>query len=276
MSYGTPHPPVQQPPVALRNGLGTAALVLGIIGTLAGLIPLLFWLAGTLGLIALILGLVGKGRVKRGEANNKGVTLTGVILGAVSLVLATVGLIITVTAVNDAVDEIDKAIESIETPTPGASAPGAAGSASAKPEAPASEGAGGAKAETLEDGDSSVYDDDLTVTVSDPKPYKPGEFAIGHTAGNKAYQVTVVIENAGKEKFDGALFTLEARAGQEGVNAEQIFDGKVGEGFNGTVLPGKKATATYAFSTPAAAKNLTVEVSPGFEYDSSQWELKIG
>ncbi|MFE0736138.1 DUF4352 domain-containing protein [Streptomyces sp. NPDC058855] len=268
MSYDTQVPP--SPQAVMRNGLGTAALILGIIGTLAGLIPLLFWLAGILGLIALILGLVGKGRVKRREANNKGVALTGALLGLAALILSVVGAVITFTAVSDAVKEIDKAVKDAapQDPSPQSSASGGKGGASAAPDA----GKGGG----LAAGDTSVYDDDLKVTVSDPKPYTPGEFAVGHTEGNKAYQFTVVIENGGKEKFDAVAVTLDARAGKDGVTAEQIYDGKVGEGFSGTILPGKKATVTYAFDAPATAKNLTVEVSPGFDYNAAQWELKVG
>ncbi|MFE7511716.1 DUF4190 domain-containing protein [Streptomyces sp. NPDC057540] len=249
MSYDTQVPPAAAPQV-MRNGLGTAALILGIIGTLSGLIPLFFWLAGILGLIALILGLVAKGRVKRREANNKGVAVTGAILGLAALILSVVGAVITFTAVKDAVDEIDKTIKDTA------------------PKDPA--------AKNLADGDTSVYDDDLKVTVSDPKAYSPSEFAVGHTQGNKAYQVTVVIENGGKKKFDATLVTLTGRAGKNGVTAEQIFDEKVGTGFQGSVMPGKKATVTVAFDTPKDAKNLTVEVNPGFDYNASQWELKVG
>ncbi|MFJ3903350.1 DUF4190 domain-containing protein [Streptomyces sp. NPDC090025] len=254
MSYDTqlPHSPA---PVALRNGLGTAALILGIIGTLSGLIPLFFWLAGILGLIALILGLVGRGRVKRGEANNKGVALTGAILGLAALILSVVGAVITFTAVSDAVDEIDKTLKDAAPKTPGGQA---------------------AKGKALAADDTSVYDDDLKVTVSAPKPFTPGEFAIGHTKGSKAYQVTVTIENGGKRAFDSTLATASARAGKSGTKAETITDDKVGGGFTGSVLPGKKATAVYAFDAPADAKDLTVEVSPGFDYDAVQWDLKIG
>ncbi|MFF6872147.1 DUF4352 domain-containing protein [Streptomyces sp. NPDC012450] len=259
MSYDTQAPPAV-PHRAMRNGLGTAALILGIIGTLSGLVPFFFWLAGILGLIALILGLVGKGRVKRGEANNKGVALTGALLGLAALILSVVGAVITFTAVSDAVDEIDKAIKDSAPKDPAAQDPAAQDPA----------------AKNLADGDTSVYDDDLKVTVSDPKAYKPSEFAAGHTEGNKAYQVTVVIENGGKEKFDATLVTLTGRAGTNGVAAEQIFDEKVGAGFQGTVLPGKKATVTVAFDTPEDAKNLTVEVNPGLDYNASQWELKLG
>ncbi|WP_411075493.1 DUF4190 domain-containing protein [Streptomyces sp. cmx-4-7] len=249
MSYDTQVPPAA-PHRAMRNGLGTAALILGIIGMLSGIVPLLFWLAGILGLIALILGFVGKGRVKRGEANNKGVALTGALLGLAALILSVVGAVITFTAVSDAVDEIDKAVKD------------------SAPKDPV--------AKNLADGDTSVYDDDLKVTVSDPKAYEPSEFAADLTGGNKAYQVTVVIENSGKKKFDATLVTLTGRAGTNGVAAEQVFDEKVGAGFQGTVLPGKKATVTAAFDVPEDAENLTVEVNPGFDYNASQWELKLG
>ncbi|WP_338672329.1 DUF4190 domain-containing protein [Streptomyces sp. SCSIO 30461] len=247
-------------PVAARNGLGTAALVLGIVGVLAGLPMFLFWLAGTLGLIGLILGITGRGRAKRGEATNKGAATTGVVLGAVALALSLVGAVVTFAVVSETVDEISKSA-----------------SGSSAPKAKGADGAAGEEAtgETLAAGDSAVYDDNLTITVSGPKPYSASEYAVGHTKGNKAYQVTVVIENAGKEKFDASLVTADARAGKNGVNAEQIFDGKVGAPFGGTVLPGKKATATWAFDTPAAAGNLTIEISPGLDHDDVIWDLKL-
>ncbi|MBD0709965.1 MULTISPECIES: DUF4190 domain-containing protein [unclassified Streptomyces] len=268
MSYDTQAPP-SGPHAAMRNGLGTAALILGVIGTLAGLIPLFFWLAGILGVIALILGLVGRGRVKRGEADNKGVTLTGAILGLVALILSVVGLVVIVTAVDDVVNDAVKAAKDSSAAKPSATA-----SASKDP-APSASGPA-AKGEGLEDGDTSVYDDDLKVTVSDPKPYTPDEYAAGHTKGNKAYRVTVMIENGGKKKYDTALAQVSARAGKDGVPADQVFDGESGFGFQGAVLPGKKATVHFVFDAPKGAGNLTVEVDPGWEHDASQWELKLG
>ncbi|MEU1484298.1 DUF4352 domain-containing protein [Streptomyces sp. NPDC005752] len=262
-----PYAPAQTPGSRpARNGLGISALVLGIIGTVSGLVPFFFWLAGILGLIALILGLAGRGRAKRGEATNKGVTTFGAVLGLVALVLSVVGAVLTFKAVDDVVTDINKAV--------------ADSSASAKPAADggaAGGTAGGAedKDDVLREGDSAAYDDGLEVTVNAPAAYTADEFAVGYTKGNSAYTVSVVIENKGKEKFDAALVTVDARAGEGGVNAEQIFDGSVGEGFTGTILPGKKITAKYAFDAPADAKNLTVEVAPGFDWDASQWELKL-
>ncbi|MFF8832608.1 DUF4352 domain-containing protein [Streptomyces sp. NPDC015131] len=275
-SYGTQQPypgpgpygggaPVP-PPAPLRNGLGTAALVLGIIGALAGLIPFLFWVAGILGLLALILGLSGRGRVKRGEAGNKGVATTGAVLGLVALILSVVGAVLVYQAASDLVDEVDKALDttSAAPKDPSAAKKGAAG-AEEKPDG-----------KPLAAGDTSVYDDDVEVSVSAPKAVEAGEFAIGHTEGNKVYEVSIVIENAGKKAFTADSVGVSARAGAEGTAAEEIFDGDTyGKGFTGTVLPGKKATVKYAFDAPADAASLTVEVVPGFDYDPVQWELKL-
>ena len=73
------------PPVAPRNGLGITALVLGVVGLLS------FWsvLGGIVfGVAAVIIGIVARGRVKRGEANNGGIAVAGIVLGAVAVVVS--------------------------------------------------------------------------------------------------------------------------------------------------------------------------------------------
>lgn len=265
------YPPFQQQPPqqVVRNGLGTAALILGVIGAVSGLIPLLFWLAGILGVIALILGLTGRGRVKRGEATNKGIALTGTLLGLAAMGLAVFGAYTTFKAADEFVDEINKSVSDTKAKdtTSSGDAKGK-GSGAGEDEKPAS-------GKTLAAGDAVVYDDDLTVSVSNAVTFSPSEFAAGHKKGNHAYKVTVTVTNDSKEKFDASLVTANARAGKDGVKAEQIVDDKVAMGFEGTILPGKKATVVYGFDAPADAKNLTVEVTPSFDYDGSQWDLKL-
>ncbi|MCH0538330.1 DUF4190 and DUF4352 domain-containing protein [Streptomyces sp. MUM 203J] len=252
-----------------RNGLGIAALVLGIIGAVSGLIPLLFWLAGVLGLIALVLGLSGRGRVKRGEATNKGATTVGAALGLLSLVLACWGAYITFTAVSDAVDEIDKALNSAAPTVSTAPEGKGEGTDEGTPSEPEKD------AGALKPGATHAYSDGLKVTVSAPTAYTPGADALDHTEGNKAYKVTVTVENGGSAEFLADSVTLEGRAGANGVEAPQIYDEGL-DGLDGTVLPGKKATAVYAFDAPADAKTLTVEVSMlDFEHGSKQWELDL-
>ncbi|MCM2390231.1 DUF4352 domain-containing protein [Streptomyces albipurpureus] len=280
--YGGYNPP----PQPMRNGLGTAALVLGIIGLITGWIPFIFFLGGGLGLLALIMGLIGRGRGKRGEASNKGAATAGAVLGLLAMVAATFAMVASFKAVDEGLKDLDKATSSTGTKEPttdtgtgtdtGADS-GDKSKSKAKGKKGKAKGAagGGASSGALAAGETTTYKDDLKITVSAAKKFSPSEYAIGHTAGNNAYQVTVTVENAGSKEFKSTLLSTDARAGDDGVTAEQIFDDKVGAGFTGTVLPGKKATVQYAFDAPATAKVLTVEISPGFLHDPTLWELTL-
>lgn len=97
-----------------RNGLGIAALIVGIIGCLFGLIPLTFWVAGPLGVTGLIVGLAGRGRVKRQEASNGKTTWAGIIVSLVALVLSIWGA----TVVFDAFDDVADELETSDEPAP--------------------------------------------------------------------------------------------------------------------------------------------------------------
>ena len=61
-----------------QNGMGTAALILGIIGLV--LFGCIF------GVLAVIFGSIGISRANAGRANNKGVAVAGLILGIVGIV----------------------------------------------------------------------------------------------------------------------------------------------------------------------------------------------
>lgn len=86
---GYPPPPPQPyagytpPPTGPRNGLGVASLVIAIVGLLSS-----FSVAGgvILGIVAVIIGFVARGRVRKGEANNGGVALAGIVLGFVAMI----------------------------------------------------------------------------------------------------------------------------------------------------------------------------------------------
>ncbi|MCA1221609.1 DUF4190 domain-containing protein [Streptomyces sp. 8L] len=70
-----------------RGGLGTAALVLGIIGVVLSW----YWPVGlVLGVLAVVFGVVGRRRVLRGEATNAGTAKAGLVLGIVGLVLTAI------------------------------------------------------------------------------------------------------------------------------------------------------------------------------------------
>ena len=81
--------------------------ILSIIGIITVLGGVLF------GLIGLILGLVGRGRAKRGEADNGGVALGGVLTSlvglVVSIILVVVGIIFFADDFTNLVDCLDEA-----------------------------------------------------------------------------------------------------------------------------------------------------------------------
>lgn len=100
--YAAPGYPGQQPAfgpgslaygmsAAPRNGLGTAALVLGIIGVVLSWIPGTGW---ALNILAIIFGAVGINRAKRGQATNKSSALAGLILGVIGLAVWIVILVV--------------------------------------------------------------------------------------------------------------------------------------------------------------------------------------
>ena len=97
--YGAPYGQYGAPygsgaPTRAGNGLGTAALVLGIIAVLLGVVLI----GGLFGLVAIVLGIVGRGRARRGQATNGGAALAGALLGALGVTIA-MAVIVTVFAV---------------------------------------------------------------------------------------------------------------------------------------------------------------------------------
>lgn len=79
--YGT-----NVPGRTLPKGLAIASLVLGILG----LVTSFFLFGGVLGLIAVILGIVALSKIKKGEADGKGMAIGGLVTGAIAILIALV------------------------------------------------------------------------------------------------------------------------------------------------------------------------------------------
>jgi len=76
-----------------RNGLGTAALVLGITAAVFSVIPIVGLIAWPLSITGIILGFIGLSRVNQGEATNRGVTIGGLATSGAALAICFVWLI---------------------------------------------------------------------------------------------------------------------------------------------------------------------------------------
>jgi hypothetical protein len=76
-----------QAPPRRRNGMGTAALVLGVVALVLVLLLIFSPLGAFLGLLAVIFGIVGIVRANRREADNRGQAVTGLVTGGLALVL---------------------------------------------------------------------------------------------------------------------------------------------------------------------------------------------
>jgi Domain of unknown function (DUF4190) len=100
--WGAPPGPGQgDEPNRLGNGLAVAALVLGIVGVVAGVTVILFFVAFPLGVLALIFGLVGQSNARKRDGAGRGQAIAGTVLGSVTIGLSIIGLLIIVVWVRD-------------------------------------------------------------------------------------------------------------------------------------------------------------------------------
>ncbi|MFD7663842.1 DUF4190 domain-containing protein [Streptomyces sp. NPDC059788] len=241
-------PPAMEPFMAPRprNGMGITALVLGIVGVALGLLVILFWLSWLPALLAVIFGCIGVSQARKGLATNRAMALAGAILGGVGLLIAAGGLVLTVFTVKKAVDDGRARIKEVRS------------SASAAEEA-----------RQLAFGESYTFANGLKVTVAEPQPFVPDDYASGHAKGNKAVQVTITVVNTGTERV-GVETGLPSVNDADGASAELVIDGSGRQKvISGYVLPGRQAVGKYAFSLPPdAADSMEVEFTP----DAKRWQ----
>ena len=88
-------PPGWTPPASYAggrrsNGMGVAALVLGIVALFLSWIPVL---GLGLAVLAVIFGILGLSKARRGLADNRGMAIAGLVLGGIALLI---GLVVTV------------------------------------------------------------------------------------------------------------------------------------------------------------------------------------
>jgi hypothetical protein len=85
---GPAAPPPPSYPAQRRNGAGTAALVIGVVSLVLAVLVIFAVLAIPLGIIAAILGGIGMSRASKGQADNRGHAVSGLITGLLAIVVA--------------------------------------------------------------------------------------------------------------------------------------------------------------------------------------------
>ncbi|WP_182358266.1 DUF4190 domain-containing protein [Tomitella gaofuii] len=101
--YGYPGGPQSTPP---RNGFGIAALIVGIIALLFGIIPFIGPGGIVLGIIGLVLGIVALSKVRSGTADNRGVSIAGIVLSALAIVAGIITSLLLFLVINSAVNSV--------------------------------------------------------------------------------------------------------------------------------------------------------------------------
>jgi hypothetical protein len=71
-----------------NDGMALAAMIVGILSLLIAWIPFIGILGTIGGIVALVLGFVGRGRIKKTGAGGNGMAITGIATGAVAIVLS--------------------------------------------------------------------------------------------------------------------------------------------------------------------------------------------
>jgi amino acid transporter len=113
--------------------MGTAALVLGIIGVV--LAVLFFPLGILLGVVAAVLGYLGRKKAARREATNRGQATAGLVLGLVAILVGGIIAAVLGNFLAENSDEISNLASAWRTPAPTKSGPTAPRSSRARSEA---------------------------------------------------------------------------------------------------------------------------------------------
>ncbi|MBT2540393.1 DUF4190 and DUF4352 domain-containing protein [Streptomyces sp. ISL-44] len=247
------------------NGLAVAALVVGIVGILLGLVPFFFWAGAILAATALGLGIGALVRSSNG-APRKAMAVTGTVLGVLGLGAAVGGVFLTALVVEKAADRAGRGLDRHEReliPYPDSS-PTFSPKPWPKPSPTPSKVPGLTSA--LPFGGTFTYDNGVKVSLSAPKKYQP-KGIIARERVKNAIQITVTITNGSTEPHE-VIYAVPNVRDDKGMTAEMVFDsggtgGGVPKMIRGSILPGESASGVVAFEVPEGTSSISADISAG-------------
>jgi hypothetical protein len=238
-----------------NNGVGTAAMVLGIVGTVLSISCFGTVLGFIASIAAVICGSIGLRNVRRGEATNRTQARSGLVLGIIGLVLAVaVGVIFAVMAAKGAFDDSSDGHSDDNVGTAG-------GSTASGPIEPGNTSLN----EPLKADQPALYPGMVRATVTTPV-----RASLYDAKGDHAWRFTVV--------FYGGLHGVDARAWDVDAYASAGDSRDLGtkvitDQIPSRIEPGRAAAAVVVVLVPPGHGTADVEVTPGAAYDDAYWSV---
>jgi Domain of unknown function (DUF4352) len=244
--YFTPPPPSPPP----QNGFGTAGFVLGLLGLLFSVVPIIGVIAWPLVLLSLVSAGVGLSRVSAGRATNKAITIAGLICAAIGLLMCIAHT-----------PAVSAAVSPRTAPAPAAAVPGPARSVPADRPGPAGIG-------------TEVRDGEFAFAVTEVQTGVQvlGEDLLRSEAQGSYVLVHVTVTNIGTESqlFTGAsqkLFDAQGRefSADTGAAIMSVPDSR---SFLTAINPGNSVDGVLVFDMPEGLAPAAIELhesmfSPG-------------
>jgi hypothetical protein len=234
-------------PPAPRNGLGTAALVLGIVGIALSWIPFIGFIGFICALVGLSLGIGGIVRANKGGASNRTTAIIGTLLSVIAV-------IISITVWSAAASAISKAVGPA-TVTPGS--------------APAAPGQAPAPAQTSFAAGQTADIEGLQVTASPLRKAKP-QFGSPVVCSDVSYQNNSQDKRSYNGGFDWKLQDPNGAI----VSTTMGGDDKMLSA--GELAPGGKVTGSACFTDPKLTGDFKIIYNP-MDLHSTQveWAAKL-
>lgn len=151
------------------------------------------------------------------------------------------------------------------------------------PAAPSAAAGAGSSSSAKSDGDDRTAkigewikaEDGVTWSVTKLGATHISQWASGGHPGDPALVVYIKIKNGGTHRIDLSQLNVTVRVGADGNDSEEVFDVEAGFGtLDGTLAPGRTASTKCAFAADSRKelKQVSIEVTPGFDYESGTFE----
>lgn len=251
-------PPMPSMPPAApnsRNGFGTTALVLGIVGLLFSLVPFVGVIAWPLVILGLVFTVLGWQRVRKGEASNRGVVIAGGVTAALGLLVC---IVYTLTFAKAVSEPFASGALGSNTTTQGATISDGPASVPALPQPQAAATSAFPVAQL---GQSFNYPDGLAVSVAQPQRYTASQSASPtQYRGTNVLLLTVTVTNNTGQPVQINPLLSGPKVTYGGQEAEHVYDNN---GFllqsGATVLPGKAYTYRYLYGASGGPADIQAE-----------------